>query len=1301
MTPNTHHIMKLIRLIPTMSLLLWIGLGQVQAQFDASIEVQEPSCNGYSDGIVTAMVEGGISPYTYLWSNGETSASIYGMTVGDFSVTITDANGDSSVASTSINEPESISAIIDLMATSNICDGSDLGLEVATSGGTAPYTYQWSTGTTEAVLTDIEPGVYTVTVTDVNDCIQTAIYIISEPFELVLTTLDVICANFCDGSAEAKISGGIAPYTYEWSNGGTSEVIDLLEAGEYSVTVTDGNGCVLEAIGEITEPEDMFLNVSVEGSCDDDALITAKANASGGTPPYNFTWSNGDIGEQTSNLVRGTTYFVTVTDANGCNMDREIAVPLEPGLVLFPTVQNAACDSGNGGSASVSADGGTEPYLYAWSNGGTGSSIGNLMAGTYTVTATDATGCKGIDSVTVNDGTALLLFTNMVNASCSGMNDGMANVLAEGGQGSYSYQWDDSENQTSPVAFNLTPGEYNVTVTDQEGCTGEASVMVGVNVTVDVDVTPTNPTCLESMDGSAIAAASGGTAPYGYQWTTGATTAMIANLVPNTYTVTVTDDNNCIAIQTINLEAETNLQPDITTEITDCNDENNIMVTLTGTANTDISSWDWMIDGEPETGQSVEVLIADGETLDIILSVATAEGCLDETMEELSINLFDAGISDMLGCVGDEVQFEANPDLEYVWTPADIFLSGQDTPNPVVDTENSIETTATVMITHAMGCTTTQMVDITITEEIMPDASAISTQQCEGTSVDFSHNIDGIAYMWDFGDGSESVMAQDTMHTYNEPGTYDVSLTPVSGQSCASGVEIQLVVMEAPEVDFMIDFEDCTDGSVSFVNMSNVPDDAEFLWEFSDNTTSTEENPTKTVDVSETVMATLTVSFGDNCVLMTQQEVDVNIPPTINLPETIPACANEDTSLNEDGDDTYNYIWNPVPNGGANDPNPLVMPSETTTYNVTVTNANEMCPVMDQVTVEVPEAIESDVLDDVNQCGDDLVSITANSPQAETYQWYSDAALTNPVGGNGATLEINPDGRNQMFYIRYTDEAGCPKDDSVSISNNAPRVELMTSSNLCAGNDIELTSTNIIENDELIYNWTPADMLDDNTSANPTAMPEETTTYMVTISNQFECELTDSLTINVIDLAADLQASASPDTILSGQSTNLMATENDYDYVWTTDNPGEINGADVFNPTTTPIVNTGGTEAVNVTYNVMITDENGCEANEVVEVRVLQSNCVEPFIFVPNAFTPNGDGINDILYVRGYSVTDVFFIIYNRWGEKVFETDKIDRGWDGRHKDEKICPDVYGYYLEVECFGGERFVKKGNVTVLK
>ena len=1279
-------------------LLLGLFSNITYAQLNVSLSVQEPSCNGYSDAVITAEMEGGEAPFTYAWSNGMTTHELYGIGAGDYGLTVTDAIGEAATATIIVTEPDALEPVIEF--TSDICEGTNGSIAVMANGGTPPYTYAWSNGMDTDNVDDLSEGLIAVTVTDANGCIGTAIKIINKPLSTEVRTIDVLCADFCDGSAEAMLEGGTAPFSFQWSNGATSQIIDLLEPGEYGVTVIDANGCTVEGVGTVAEPPSLFLEVNVEGTCEEEDNITAKASAAGGIPPYTFSWSNGDVGETTDNISRGTTYFVTVTDANGCNIDEIVAIPLNPGLVIFTEVDNAACNSGEGGSATALANGGQPPYTYVWSDAQTGEMATELAAGTYSVTATDANGCQGESSIEVASGDELLLFTSTVNATCTGMNDGMANVLAEGGEAPYSILW--SNGQFTNTAMNLEPGTYSVTITDSQECMGETTVEVGANTTIQLSFEASNTTCPEVEDGSINLSASGGLFPYSYQWDHGPEEPNLTDLTTGTYNVVVTDANNCSATESITIGSETSLMANFDYEITNC-DENNTLTVAFNDATPEANSWQWTIDGDQIFDIPNPVIqIEEGSDVSVELSVTATNGCSANIDENIEIKLFDLEVpTAAVPCVGEEANLSiinnTADDLMYSWTPEDIFIDGTDTPTPTLNTEMPLETTATVLITHPLGCTTTETLDIKVQDEIVPDPATVMTEQCEGTEVDFIHTMNGVDYMWDFGDPNNpnaTSEEQEATYMYSEPGTYMVSLSPVDETACAGSLTFDLEVAEAPEVDFAADFENCTNGLVTFTNQSSIPDSLinSLEWTFSNGEMSTEPNPTTTLDESGTVMATLTIAFGENCELSAEQEIDVDVMPSIEIPDKF-SCSEDAVELNPNPNETYTYNWSPADNFDPNAPNPQVMLTTPTTFMVTVTDASGNCETVEEVAVNIAEPIEFEAPNDVEQCDNSMVSLETDSEQAVSIEWYSDPALTNLVG-TGTTLEYTPDERETTFYINYVDANDCAVTDQVSVFNYEPSVELANTPPLCVDASTNLEAINLIEEDELSFNWIPAENLDDAMSATPTATPTETTTYTVMATNQFGCFVEGTTTVEVVNLENELNVNAEPDTILNNglEASQLTATE-DGGYTYTWNNTSSLNQDGIFNPVATPTETT--------VYTLTIEDENGCTAEENIEVVVRQSNCVEPFIFIPNAFTPNGDGENDVLFVRGYSITGLRLLIYNRWGEKVFETRDITRGWDGTYKGKAPCSDVYGYYLEVDCFGGERFTKKGNVTILK
>ncbi len=241
----------------------------------------------------------------------------------------------------------------------------------------------------------------------------------------------------------------------------------------------------------------------------------------------------------------------------------------------------------------------------------------------------------------------------------------------------------------------------------------------------------------------------------------------------------------------------------------------------------------------------------------------------------------------------------------------------------------------------------------------------------------------------------------------------------------------------------------------------------------------------------------------------------------------------------------------------------------------------------------------------------------------------------------------------------------------------------------CLGDSVEMNPDPYLN---ATYEWSPPDGLSDPFSPNPKAFAETSMTYSVYVVNEFDCEIFDTTELVVIDDIPFVDAFANPDTIYIGQSSQLISTDNsNYTYEWF---PAEtLDDPNIFNPIANPIETTD--------YNVVVTDFNGCTNTATVRVVVLNPPCIEPHIFLPNAFTPNNDGENDVLRLLGNNIDEMYLTIYNRWGQKVFESNDPDKGWDGTFKGEALAPDVYGFYLQVRCFNGDDFFKKGNIALLK
>jgi gliding motility-associated-like protein len=228
------------------------------------------------------------------------------------------------------------------------------------------------------------------------------------------------------------------------------------------------------------------------------------------------------------------------------------------------------------------------------------------------------------------------------------------------------------------------------------------------------------------------------------------------------------------------------------------------------------------------------------------------------------------------------------------------------------------------------------------------------------------------------------------------------------------------------------------------------------------------------------------------------------------------------------------------------------------------------------------------------------------------------------------------------------------------------------------------------------YTWSPSGLIlaGQNTATATVALPADTATVSLFASDANGCTATASSFINIINITPPLDILASRDTVFVGDTLQLIATNNPaYSYTWQ-QNP-TLQGNTIYNPIVQP---TGGTTT---TYTLTITDANGCINVDSIIVFTQNSLCGEPYIFVPNVFTPDGDGLNDAFFVRGANLTDFYLTVYNRWGELIFETNDQSRGWDGTFKGKTLAPDVFGYYLRCRCDDGTPYFKKGNVTIIK
>ncbi len=479
-------------------------------------------CSGDTDGSLSATVSGGTAPYIYDWDNAPDVENPTGLPLGIYNLTVTDDNGCTATATATITEPAAMAT--NAVGEALLCNGDTNGnISLTINGGTLPYNYLWSNGMTSQNPSGLPAGTYTVTVTDFNGCTLTDGANITEPLlplVLMIDSVDIVCFGNMNGTIELSVTGGTTPYTYEWSNGQTTEDISGLDAGLYLVSVTDANGCSGTISTIINQPPPLSTPVIIanEPLCNGDFNGNIDLGITGGTPPYFFNWDNLPDVEDPMNIGAGI-YNVTITDANGCPEFGSITVN-EPDELLISSLESTGvtCHDGADGTASLVVSGGTLGYTIEWSNGDTGASLSGLSAGTYFVTITDNNNCDLWGSIQVEQPDFPIDYdVNVTPVSCNGGNDGFAEIInVSGGVSPYTYAWSTGGFGTS---ISGGAGNYAYVITDANDCEVSGAVEILEPDPIITTATSIHPTCWNDDDGMIIITdISGGTAPYQMGW---------------------------------------------------------------------------------------------------------------------------------------------------------------------------------------------------------------------------------------------------------------------------------------------------------------------------------------------------------------------------------------------------------------------------------------------------------------------------------------------------------------------------------------------------------------------------------------------------------------------------------------------------------------------------------------------------------------------------------------------------------------------------------------------------------------
>lgn len=543
-------------------------------------QVDSSFCN-VDNGRIQLAVNGGTGTYTYAWSHSDTlNANLAeSLASNDYQITITDANSCSVVVDTTVqtySEP-----VLELVRTQgSTCAAANGEIEVLAKGGMAPYTYTWrhNSELSGNILTGLTGGTYQVMATDNRGCsVQQQITINNTdgPNVELLSLKNSLCTND-NGLISLNTTGGTGPYTYQWSHDNTLNAATAgeLAAGEYEITVTDGNNCTVNLSYELEfEPNPMLeVQSAVDSDCGPNngrIQINPIGNA-----PLTVSWSHDpELSGTVAEGLAADKYTITLTDSNACTETFDVELGGTDAIEINNlSVTPPSCNGSVDGQISFDLAGGDGNYQVSWSHDDTltATTAPMLASNIYQVAVEDGLGCQAEELITLADIPVLSAAASLQSPSCFGATDGSIVVEASGGNGNYEYKWSVAGASNSDTLAGLSTGIYQLTLSDEKGCTLQKEFALSAQTTALrinlVENSVVQPPCAGDASGSFSVVASGGAGAYSYLWSNGANTADLEQIPSGIYELTLTDDKGCVATFTYDLEPSGALSTDLVFE---------------------------------------------------------------------------------------------------------------------------------------------------------------------------------------------------------------------------------------------------------------------------------------------------------------------------------------------------------------------------------------------------------------------------------------------------------------------------------------------------------------------------------------------------------------------------------------------------------------------------------------------------------------------------------------------------------------------------------------------------------------
>ncbi|MDP4722759.1 MAG: gliding motility-associated C-terminal domain-containing protein [Crocinitomicaceae bacterium] len=1305
---------------------------------------------------------------SYEWSNGTivvgTNAALSVSSPGTYTVTVTGPNGCTATASTTITQTTAAPVV----AITNAPNASELTCSLTSIGLTASGggTYSWSNGTailgTTASLNVTTPGTYTVTVTGANGCSTTSSTVITQnltaPTAAIASNPNTTMLSCTNNALSLTATGGTS---YSWSNGtttiGTSATISIANPGTYTVTVTSANGCTATAATTITQ-NNQAPTVSIAATangvltCSTTSItLTGSSSTGSGTA----TWLNGSTVLSTgpisgagnvSNYSVSTpgTYTLNILEANGCLgttnyvVTQNIAVP----VASIVSLANTTILDCNVTAITLAASGGVNA---SWSNGTGTISINNNISvttpGTYTATVTGSNGCIDTEQITITQNITAPTAAVTNNTAATQLTCSLTSMsLTATGGGTYSWSNGTSVVGTTANLTVTTPGTYTVTVTSStNGCTATNATIITQNITpptAAISSVP-NPAVLTCTTTSIALTASGGGS---YSWiaagTNLGTQANISVTTPGTYTVTVTAPNGCSSTASTTITQNTTAPSVNITNLPNVNILNctTTSINLTATGGT---AYSWS-NGTAVVGTAATLAVSSPGTYTVTVTAAngctaTANSIITQDISAPTATITNNSNTNLLTCSQTSISLTASGGVSYSWSNA----------TSVVGTAAALSVTApgtyTVTATAANGCTDTEQ--IVITQDVLVPTAAIANAgtttvlDCNITSISLTAN-GGVAYSWSNG---TSVVGTTAPLSVSTAGTYTVTVTAANGCTDTEALTITFQANTNPTFTQIAPI--CTGGVINLATTSNngvngswspAPNaNATTTYTFTPNTGLCANTATMTIVVNPYPSITAqndTICTGANGTITTQisliggtytwnnstntqanllaapnatstytviynlagctdtasAQIVVNPVPVVQV-QNATICAGQAGALIASANLANGaYLW---ANGTTND-TLVLSPNSTTSQAVTYTlNGCTSIPVTATLTVNPVPTI---TMNNQTICAGDPVTMQANANPAGTYYW-------GPNGVQGiATNTFTPtqDSTIEVFNVLN----GCSSDTIQANITVLPLPISTFNANIlqgCVPLSVDF-SADVLNN--TTYTWQTSNQLTAS-GAQTTLDFQSNGSFSVTLTATLNGCSSSTTIANMIEvdnypIAAfepSSQVFTEPNQALSFWNSSVGATS----YQW---NFGEGGSSSEEAPTHIFNIDNEGTTVLLYAYSNL-----GCSDTASFYIGF------DPGLvyYIPNSFTPDADQFNQTflpIFTSGIDPYNYQLLIYNRWGEVIFESLNPAFGWDGSFGLQgNPCPvGTYTYMITVKLPSvDKRQTIKGHINLIR